>query len=64
MMVLKSIFPKMSIMKILFTCSGIGEENEIICEHVETSESDDECAKYQRSYSEGEEWLCCTVCHQ
>ena len=51
-------------MKILSTCSGVGGENEIICEHVEASGSDDKCAKYQRSYNEGEEWLCCTVCHQ
>ena len=38
--------------------------NEIICDHVETSKSDDKCAKYQGSYNEGEEWLCCPVCHQ
>ena len=43
-------------MKFLFTCSDIGP--------VETSESDDERAKYQESYNEGEEWLCCPVCHQ
>ena len=41
-----------------------GSENEIICGHVETSESHDECAKCHRSYNEGEEWLCCPVCHQ
>ena len=39
-----------------------GGENEIICGHVETSESNDECAK--GSYNEGEEWLCCPACHQ
>ena len=37
---------------------------EIICGHVETSESDDECAKCQESYNEGEEWLYCRVYHQ
>ena len=37
---------------------------EIICGHVETSESDDECAKCQESYSEGEEWLYCRAYHQ
>ena len=39
-------------------------ENEIICGHVETSESEDECAKYHGSYIQSEEWLCCPVCHQ
>ena len=39
-------------------------ENEIICDHVEPSESEDECAKYQGSYTQSEEWLCCPVCHQ
>ena len=29
---------------------------------VETSETDDECAKCQGSYNEGEEWLRCPVC--
>ena len=37
---------------------------QIICGYVETSESDDECAKCQGSYNGGEEWLCCTSCHQ
>ena len=37
---------------------------EIICGHVETSKSDDECAKCQESCNEGEEWICYPVCHQ
>ena len=41
-----------------------GGENEVIYGHVETNESDDEYAKCQGSYSQGEEWLCCPVCHQ
>ena len=35
----------MPIMRILLTCSGTGDVNEIICGHTETSESDDECQK-------------------
>ena len=38
----------------LFHVQWYGGENEIICGHVETSESDDECAKCQGSYNEGE----------
>ena len=41
-----------------------GGENEIICGHFETSESDDEYAKCQGSYNESEEWLCCPVGHR
>ena len=58
-----SIFSKLVIMRILFRCSGLGGDKGIICGHVETSESD-ECAKCQGSCNEGEEWLCCPVCHQ
>ena len=39
-------------------------ESEIICGHVKTSQSDDECAKYLESYNGGEEWLCCSAYHQ
>ena len=39
-------------------------KSEIICGHVETSESDKECAKCQESCNEGEEWLCSPVCQQ
>ena len=35
-----------------------------VCGHVETSESDDECAKCQRSHNEGKESLCCPVTAQ
>ena len=52
MVILKSIFSKMSITKILFTCSGTGVRMK---SSAETSESDDERAKYQGSYNEGEE---------
>ena len=48
----------------LFNVQWYGGENEITWDHVETSESDAECAKSQRSYNEGEEWLCCPLCHQ
>ena len=61
MAILKSIFSKMPLMMILFTCSGM---RAIICGHFETRESDDEYAKCQGSCNEGEEWLCCPVCHQ
>ena len=48
----------------IFHVQWYGGENKVICGNVETSESDDECAECQGSYSEGEEWLCCPVCHQ
>ena len=63
MAILTSIFSKLVIMMILFRCSGLGGDKRMICGHVETSESD-ECAKCQGSCNEGEEWLCCPVCHQ
>ena len=51
-----------------FHVQWYGGENEIICGHVETSESDDECQKQspggvvvQKSV---EEWLCSPVRHQ
>ena len=47
-----------------FNVQWYGVENEIICGLVETIESDDECVKCQGSYNEGEEWLCCPLCHQ
>ena len=47
MTILTSIFSKLPILKILFTCS----------------ESDDECAKCHGSYNDGQEWLCCLLCH-
>ena len=59
MAILKSISSKKPITKILFTCSGMGAR---IKSSVETSETDDECAKCQGSYNEGEELLCCPVC--
>ena len=61
MVILKSIFSKMPITKFLFTCSAMGARMK---SSVETSESDDECAKCQGSYNEGEEWLYCPVCRQ
>ena len=39
-------------------------ENEIVCGHAETSKSDDECAKCQNSYNDGEKWFCCPARHQ
>ena len=51
----------MSITKILSTCSVMGVR---MRSSVEASESDDECAKCQGNYNEGEEWLCCPVCCQ
>ena len=39
-------------------------ENEIVCGHAETSKSDDECAKCQNSYNEGEKWFFCPARHQ
>ena len=50
MAILESIFSKMPIMEILFTWSGVGGKNEIICGQVKTKENDDECAKCQWSY--------------
>ena len=47
-----------------FHVQWYGRENEFICGHVETSESDDGCVKCQGNYNECEEWLCCTVCRQ
>ena len=38
-----------------FHVQWYGGENEIICGHVETSESDDECSNCQGSYNKGEE---------
>ena len=47
-----------------FHVDWYGGKNEIMSGHVEVSESDDECAKFQGNYDEGEEWLCYPVCHQ
>ena len=48
MIILTSIFSKFPMMKIFLTYN----------------QTDDECTKYQGTYNEGEEWLCCPVCHQ
>ena len=45
-----------------FHMQQYGGENEIICYHSQTCESNVECAKCRGSYSEGEEWLYCPVC--
>ena len=60
---------KMAILKIVddenpFHVQWYGGKNKTICGYVDTSESDDECAKCHGSYIEGEEWLCCPVSHQ
>ena len=47
---LNHIFPKLQMMKNLFTFSGMGTRMK---SSVETSENDDECAKCQGSYNEG-----------
>ena len=52
MTILKSIFSKLPNMKILFTCSGMEARMKSL---VESSESDDECAKWQGSNNDGEE---------
>ena len=62
--ILKSFFFKNSIYEDPFPVQWYGNENEIICGNIETSEGDDECAECQGSDSEGEEWLCCPVCRQ
>ena len=47
-----------------FYVQWYGGENEITCDHVESSESDDECVKCLGSYNVDEEKLCYPVCHQ
>ena len=64
MTIIISIFSKLSMMKILFTCSGMGARMKLCVTMLKLVESDDECAKSHVSYSDGEEWLCCSLCHQ
>ena len=46
-----------------FHVQWYGEENEIICGHDKTSDSDGHCQKCEEEYNEGEEWLRCPVCN-
>ena len=43
-----------------FSLAVVWERNQ----WVETNDTDDECAKCQGSYNEGEERLCCPACYQ
>ena len=62
MVILKSIFFKNADYEDPFHVLWCGGEKEIIYGYVETSESDNEFAKCQGGYNEGEQWLCCPVC--
>ena len=64
MVILTSSFSKSPMMKIHFTCGGMGARMKSSVAMLKPWESDDEFGKCQESYNEGEEWLCCLACHQ